>query len=133
MHYIMLQDTSLSYLKKYGSLIKKKVMIQMDYKKDCGFREKVSVCGFIPEDCRPEKCDMFEIPFSVKGILKQSKKERKEVVKLTEKLSEMKKNHEHKTKKEEYEKVKADRKDRVIGMMKLSKAYVYCKRTNKDD
>jgi len=100
----------------------------MDYKEGCGFREKVGVCNFRAEDCEPSECDMFDIPFTSKGIKKQSRIERKKVIGLAKKIKAMKKNHEHKTKPEEYKQAKADLKDIVIGMVKLSKAYEYCKR-----
>jgi len=91
----------------------------------------VSVCSFKAKDCKPDECDMFNIPFTSKGIKKQSSIERKEVVRLTKELRSMKKQHQHKTDKEKYEQVKADRKDKILGMIKLSKAYMYCKRTRK--
>lgn len=100
----------------------------MGYKKDCGFREKVKVCGFKARDCKPSECDMYKIPFTSKEIKKQSRIERKKVIELHKKIKVMKKNHEHKIKKEEYDKTKAEQKDIVIGMVKLSKAYMYCKR-----
>ncbi len=103
----------------------------MAYKKDCGFREKVSVCNFKAKDCKPDECDFFEIPFTSKGILKRSRIERKEVIRLTKKIRSMKKQHKHKTDKKKYAQVKADRKDKVLGMVKLSKAYMYCKRLRK--
>jgi len=99
-----------------------------EYKENCGFREKVGVCNFMVEDCKPEQCDMYDIPFTSKGIKKQSRIERKKVIEFDKKIKAMKKNHEHKSKPEEYKKVKADLKDIVIGMVKLSKAYEYCKR-----
>jgi hypothetical protein len=101
----------------------------MGYKKGCGFREKVNVCGFKKEDCNSKECDMFDIEFTAKEILKKSKQERKEIIDLTMKMKEMKKNHEHKTNPEEFKKIKSLRKDKVIGMIKLSKAYNFCKRT----
>jgi len=102
----------------------------MPYKSDCGFR-KLNLCGFKPEDCVPEKCDMFNIPFTAKDILMRSKKEHKAVKELTEKLLNMKKSGEHKTNKAKYQQLKLARNDKVYGMLKLSKAYMHCKRTGK--
>jgi hypothetical protein len=100
----------------------------MAYKK-CGFR-KINLCKFREEDCRPDKCDMYDIPFNVKGILKQAKIEREAVTQLTNKMVKMKKAGEHKTNKDKYDEIKKLRSDKVYGMLKLSKAYMHCKRTN---
>lgn len=102
----------------------------MSYKK-CGFKEKVNVCGFKAEDCNPKECDMYNIKFTAKDINKQAKLEKREIIRLTKDMRKMKKNHEHKTKAKEYKAMKKLRKDKVIGMVKLSKAYMYCKRIRK--
>ncbi len=99
----------------------------MGYKK-CGFRDKAQVCNFKEEHCTPEECDFYDIEYSVKSIKKQIREERKNVIKLHEKLKEMKKNHEHKTKKEEYDTIKKLRNDKAVGVFKLSKAYAKIKR-----
>ena len=101
----------------------------MAYKKDCGFRNKVHVCSFKEEDCCPEKCDMYDIPFEVKALSKRIKEERKHIIELENKRQGMKKKGEHKTNKEEYDKVKNLRNDKVYGILKLTKAYTYLKRT----
>jgi hypothetical protein len=103
----------------------------MSYKKGCGFREKVNVCTFKEEDCNKKECDMFDIDFTAKSILKKSKEERQSVIELTQQMRKMKKEHEHKKNPKEYKRIKDLRKDKVIGMVKLSKAYNYCKRTRK--
>jgi len=99
----------------------------MGYKK-CGFRDKAGVCNFKEEHCTPDECDFHGIEYSVKSIKKQIRMERKNVIKLHDKLKEMKANHKHKTMKVEYDKVKKDRNDKAIGIMKLSKAYAKIKR-----
>lgn len=101
------------------------------FKADCGFRNKIKVCNFKPEDCNPEKCDMYNIEFSVKAIKKQAKIEQKAVKELEKKRVKMKKTGEHKTKIEEYKKIKSTRNDKVYGLIKLSKAMVYLKRTGR--
>lgn len=98
----------------------------MGYKEGCGFREKVNVCKFREEDCNPEKCDMFNIKFTSKDIMKTTKIERKNVIDLTKQMKDVKKKD-----REKYLELKELRKDKVIGMVKLSKAYMYCKRTGK--
>lgn len=105
------------------------MVVIKSFKADCGFRNKIKVCGFKPEDCTPEKCDMYNIEFSVKAISKQAKIEQKAVKKLEKKRVKMKKTGEHKTNREEYNKIKAKRNDKVYGLIKLSKAIIYLKRT----
>lgn len=100
------------------------------FKKDCGFR-KLELCKFKEEDCLPEKCDMHDIPFTSKGILAQLRKEKKAVKNLTNKMITMKKSGKHKDQKDEYEKIKLDRNDKVYGLLKLGKAWTYCKRIKK--
>lgn len=95
--------------------------------KECGFR-KINLCKFKEEDCSPDKCDMYNIPFTSKGILNQAKIERKAVKYLANKMIKMKKSGKHKTDKESYEKIKKTRNDKALGMLKLSKAYMHCKR-----
>lgn len=101
------------------------------FKADCGFRNKIKVCNFKPEDCTPEKCDMYNIEFSVKAIKKQAKIEQKAVKELEKKRVKMKKAGEHKTNRDEYKKIKTERNDKVYGLIKLSQAIVYLKRTGK--
>jgi hypothetical protein len=38
------------------------------YKEGCKFRKWVRVCSFKPEDCCPEKCDMFNVPFEKEAV-----------------------------------------------------------------
>lgn len=99
----------------------------MGYKENCGFR-KIDLCKFHEEDCTPEKCDMHKIPFTAKAILKQAGIERKAVKKLTLTMIDMKKRGEHKVNKDKYEQMKQERNDKAYGMLKLSKAYMHCKR-----
>jgi len=99
----------------------------MGYKK-CGFRDKAQVCNFKEEDCNSEECDFYDIGYTVKDIKKKIREERKNVINLHNKLKEMKANHQHKTKKTEYDELKKDRNDKAIGVFKLSKAYAKVKR-----
>lgn len=99
----------------------------MGYKK-CGFREKAGVCSFKEDDCNPKECDFYGIEYSAKAIKEKIKEERKNIIILHDKLKEMKANHKHKTMKDEYDKIKKDRNDKAVGVMKLSKAYVNVKR-----
>lgn len=99
----------------------------MSYKKNCGFR-KINICKFREEDCLPEKCDMYNIAFTAKDILKQAGKEKKTVKLLARQIIDMKLEGKHKTDKERYELLKKDRNDKVYGLLKLSKAYMHCKR-----
>ena len=94
-----------------------------DYKK-CGFRDRVDVCRFRAEDCNPSECDMHDIPFTAKGILKQANAEKKIVRELRKKLKVLKK--EGKT--DEVKEIKAKIKDKGVGGVKLLRAYAYCKR-----
>lgn len=96
--------------------------------KKCGFRDKVKVCAFKPEDCKPEECDFFDIEFAPKPIKKVFKKERAEVIKLTNEMKMMKKKGEHKENPEKYKELKKLRNDKAVGIIKLSKAYMYVKR-----
>ena len=98
----------------------------MTYKK-CDFRDRAKVCNFREDDCNPDACDFYEIKFEGKAIKKKIKELRKEVINLHERLKEMKKNHEHKENKEVYKKVKKERNDKAIGIMKLSKSYATIK------
>ena len=104
----------------------------MTYKK-CGFRDKVNVCSFKPEDCNPEECDFYNIDFSVKGIKKQTDKEKKLFIEIHEELKQMKKDKTHKEDKERYNHLKKQRKDKVLGILKLSKAFAYLKRSKKNE
>lgn len=104
-------------------------MTKKEHKQKCWFREKVMVCNFNAEDCNPSECDFYELDFTVKDIKKRAKSEKEEVISLTKRMKDMKKNHEHRTNKEEYDKIKALRNDKAIGMAKLSKAFNYLKRT----
>lgn len=99
--------------------------------KVCGFKDKIKVCNFKPEHCNKKDCDFFELEFTSKAIKKRVKEERKEVIRLTDEMQAMKKKGEHKVNAEKYQKLKDLRKDKVMGMMKLSKSYMYCKRTKK--
>ena len=97
--------------------------------KKCGFRDRVKVCGFKAEDCNAKECDMYEIDFKSKEILKTSKQLRKEIIRLHEEMQQMKKERRNKSEKEKYDALKKERNDKVHGMAKLAKAYVYAKRT----
>lgn len=99
------------------------------YKEKCGFRDKTKVCGFKPEQCNSKDCDFYNLDFSSKSIKKRVKEERKEVIRLTDEMQAMKKKGEHKTDALKYQTLKDLRKDKVMGMMKLSKCFMYCKRT----
>lgn len=94
---------------------------------ECGFN-KLNLCGFKPEDCAADNCDMHNIPFTAKGVLKQSKKEHKAIKELHNQLIEEKKAH---GKTDLYKELKNKRNDKVVGMLKLSKAYVHLKRLKK--
>lgn len=102
----------------------------MPYKNKCGFR-KIKLCGFKEQDCSPKKCDMYNIEFTSKAILKQAGIEKKAVKKMTMQMIDMKKKGKHKTNPEEYKKLKETRNDKAYGMLKLSKAYMHCKRIKK--
>jgi len=102
----------------------------MSFKEGCGFREKADVCGFKAEDCN-KGCDFYDLEYSIKAIKKRSKEEQKNVITLTDDMKEFKKQGFKKTNPEGYKKIKNERKDKVIGMMKLSKAYVKLKRSKK--
>lgn len=97
--------------------------------KKCGFRDIIHVCKFKEEDCNPKECDMYDIEFKVKPILKQARTERKNLIKLQKEINRMKKCGDHKKSVEKYKKLKLDRDDKAIGMFKLSKAIMYLKRT----
>ncbi len=104
-------------------------VIEHLHKKDCGFREKAGVCGFKARDCNVKECDFFVVDYSVKGIKKQIKFERKEIISLNNERKEMKKKRLHKIDVEKYKKIKKDIKDKAIGVYKLSQAYMKIKRT----
>lgn len=103
----------------------------MSYKKDCGFKEKANVCSFREEDCKPEECDFYNIEFSVKAIKKQVGIERKKVIQLTDDMKEFKRKGYKKDNPEGYKKLKKERKDKVIGIIKFSKCIMHLKRTKK--
>jgi len=116
------------------------------YKKDCGFM-KLGCCTFKPEHCRPmEKsdgglyCDLYDIQFTSKEILKEIKKIKKKIKSLTSENIKLKKlkqmiKAEKKDKDDkdvlEYKKKLAEIKDLGKGMEYLDRAYKYCKRTRK--
>lgn len=60
---------------------KKPEVKQKLYKVNCGFM-KLGCCSFKPEDCRPEKCDMYHVEFTSKSL-------RKEIKKLKDKIKEL--------------------------------------------
>jgi len=108
-------------------------------KKDCGFL-KIGCCSFKPEDCNPEKCDMYNIEFTSRAIrkeLKILKTKIKDLTKETLKLKQAKrmikleKIDKDDKKVKEYKQKLLLIKDWGKGMEYLDKAYRYCKRTRK--
>lgn len=108
---------------------KKIEVVDYLFKANCGFKEKAKICKFKKEDCNSEKCDFFNVEYSIKGIKKQIKFERKEIINLDKQKKQMKKNHEHKLEPEKYKKIKSLIKDKAMGIMLLTKAYMLIKRT----
>lgn len=50
----------------------------------CGFRDRVGICKFHAEDCKPEMCDFYNIPFNSRDILKRMKAEHEDIKRLQE-------------------------------------------------
>lgn len=96
-------------------------MGQISYKK-CGFRDKIHVCTFKEEDCN-SGCDMFSLDWSVKAIKQRIEKEHAAVKELQETIKKLKDDPEEKP-------MKKLQRDKALGIMYLSKAYMYLKRTN---
>jgi len=94
------------------------------FKKDCGFRNKLEVCGFKPEDCNKEKCDFFIIPYELKPIKKQMDKEFVKIRDLEKQIKDMKAKKQHKEDeyKKHYQKLKLQVSDLKLGYIYLCKA-----------
>ena len=99
--------------------------------KKCGFRDKIDVCRFKPEQCNAKDCDMHSIEFTLRKVLAKTKVLRAEIKVLHGRKKAMKKAGYHKTNPDEYKELKHNIADKVSGMMKMSQAYMYCKRTGK--
>jgi hypothetical protein len=97
----------------------------MPYKK-CGFRDTVHVCSFKEEDCDPEKCDFFTCEFTTKAVYKRMQDEAELIKGVGEKMMVLRKAKQ--TASENYKTYEAYLKDKVIGVDRLRKAYMYLKR-----
>jgi hypothetical protein len=100
----------------------------MVYKK-CGFRDRVRVCAFRDEDCLPDKCDMYFLDFAPQAIRERMREEAEKITVIGSNMMAYRKNKD--TQNEEYKKLEAQLRDKVIGSDKLTKAYVYLKRCGK--
>lgn len=103
-------------------------MVEVEYKKGCNFRNKIQVCNFKAEDCRPEKCDMFDIKWTLKSVDKVYQDIRKRLLFIQDEIKVMKKNGEKKTNPEKYKLLKQERFDNVKGGIYMSRAFERLKR-----
>lgn len=94
--------------------------------KPCGFRDKVNVCKFKPEDCNATKCDMYSLEFNAKAIKAEIKRLRCKVKELQKQLIDIAKTQGKAS--EAYKETLADRNDCVYGIVYLSKSYLWVKR-----
>jgi len=102
-------------------------MEKMEHKA-CGFRDKVHVCTFRPEDCNAKECDFYDIEFDHKVIRKMMNSEKREAKKLHKQVVKLRKDGLKAT--DEYKQAKKDRKDKIRGALMLAKAWMYLKRIN---
>lgn len=94
--------------------------------KQCGFRDRVRVCSFKEEDCSPEKCDFYNILFTTKAVYNQMQIEALNIGAVGDKMMILRKAKQ--TGIENYKLYEAYLKDKVIGVDRLRKAYMYLKR-----
>jgi hypothetical protein len=97
----------------------------MPYKEKCGFRDKVKVCTFKENDCTHDKCDMYCLEFDADKLYEKLKYEEKEMYRLEEQIKSLP----HGEKKQAKE-LKAIMRDKFVGILYMSKAIAYLKRTN---
>jgi len=90
--------------------------------KECGFKDKAEVCKFREEDCNPEECDFYNLPYDKNAIEERIEIEREDIREIHSMLKSMKKRGDHKKNKEEYRKLKKIESDKATGIVKLEKA-----------
>ena len=94
---------------------------------NCEFRKIAKICKFKKEDCDPDECDYYPLPFSSKHIKNHCRRLRQKIKILDKNIQHLKNNGLHKDNPEFY-RMKADIKDKAIGFAYLSKCYMICKR-----
>jgi hypothetical protein len=97
----------------------------MPYKK-CGFRDRVHVCSFKEADCSPEKCDFYGCEFTTKGVYARIQTEAGYINGVSDKMMVLRKAKQ--TDGEIYKTYETYLKDKIIGVDRLRKAYIYLKR-----
>ena len=110
----------------------------MPYKTPCYFRTHLNVCTFKEEDCCPEKCDMYNVEFTVKGVNAEIKKideiineKNKEVQEWQKEIKANYDNYSEEAKEEKKQYLKdllKEAKDLYTGKEYMKKAKKYCKR-----
>ena len=104
---------------------------------NCGFRIKVYVCSFKPEDCNAEKCDMHDIVFKARAIKAEMKVLDDKIAELVKEVANLKRIKQmlklEKNDKDAQEVADFKKKAKLLedlskGKEYLKKAYMFCKR-----
>lgn len=104
----------------------------MDYKKGCNFRTKIRCCNFKVEKCHSKRdgdtwgdyCHLYDLEWDFKKLRKKAKQMTKDMKELDKGMKELKD-----TDKEAYNERKRRMRDLFNGIIILSKAVAFIKRS----